>query len=97
MYNVRRSSQFKKDIKLCSKRNWNLPMIAVAMNILQEKGTLPDTYLPHPLHGKYKALNIWECHIEPDWLLLWYITETDDPAFEGEIIFVRTGTHSDIF
>ena len=97
MYNIRRSGQFKKDIKICSKRNCDLSPIVAAMNMLRKTGTLPDEYLPHPLQGKYKALNIWECHIKPDWLLLWYITETDDPAFEGEIIFVRTGTHSDIF
>ncbi|GHT10657.1 addiction module toxin, RelE/StbE family [Bacteroidia bacterium] len=97
MYNIRRSTQFKKDIKLCFKRNYDLSLIAVAINNLKETGTLPDKYLPHPLQGKYKVMNIWECHIESDWLMLWYITGTDNPDFEGEIIFVRTGTHSDIF
>jgi mRNA interferase YafQ len=53
-------------------------------------GTLPKKFLPHKLSGQYK--DNWECHIKPDWLLIWNI---DDQA--NEIWLVRTGTHSDLF
>jgi mRNA interferase YafQ len=57
---------------------------------LAETGTLPKKFLPHKLSGQYK--DNWECHIEPDWLLIWNI---DDQT--NEIWLVRTGTHSDLF
>lgn len=46
-------------------------------------------YRPHKLSGKYE--DFWECHIENDWLLIWYIDNEDN------LILVRTGTHSDLF
>lgn len=88
MYVPKQISQFKKDFKLCIKRNYNMELIEVAIKILCETGTLPPKYLPHPLSGKYKG--DWEAHIEPNWLLIWYIKEKI-------IYFVRTGTHSDLF
>jgi mRNA interferase YafQ len=90
MYIPKQISQFKKDFKLCIKRNYNMELIEVAIKILCETGTLPSKYLPHPLYGKYKG--DWEAHIEPDWLLIWYKDER-----ERMIYFVRTGTHSDLF
>ena len=54
------------------------------------EGILPITYKPHILKGNYKGL--WECHIQPDWLLVWEQKETIKL-----ITLVRTGTHSDLF
>ena len=51
---------------------------------------LAKDYYPHKLSGNRK--NQWECHIEPDWLMIW---EKDD--FELTILFLETGTHSDLF
>ncbi|WP_422121062.1 type II toxin-antitoxin system YafQ family toxin [Palleniella muris] len=51
---------------------------------------MPKEYKPHRLHGQYEGL--WECHIAPDWLLVWDKKET-----ELLLILMRTGTHSDIF
>ena len=57
--------------------------------IINEKPLLPK-HENHPLHGKYKGK--WECHIEPDWLLI-YRTDTAN----NKVVFYRTGTHSDLF
>lgn len=60
------------------------------ITILSENGKLPNKYRPHKLSGKFK--NTWECHIEPDWLLIW---EQNDS--ELTLLMLETGTHSDIF
>lgn len=58
--------------------------------MLERDGFLPEKYHPHMLHGDMKG--IWECHIEPDWLLLWKQNEN-----ELILILTDTGTHSDLF
>jgi mRNA interferase YafQ len=88
MYTAKRTGRFKSDFKLCIKREYNMSLIETAMRILLETGTLPHKYLPHPLKGNY--MGFWECHIEPNWLMIWY-------SNEDEITFVRTGIHSDLF
>jgi mRNA interferase YafQ len=50
---------------------------------------LDQSYKPHPLKGQW--VPSWECHVESDWLLIW---QDENP---GEIIFQRTGTHSELF
>jgi mRNA interferase YafQ len=60
------------------------------VNILSETGTLPIRYKPHKLSGRFKGA--WECHIEPDWLLIWQQNNT-----ELVLLLIDTGTHSDIF
>ncbi|GHT64337.1 addiction module toxin, RelE/StbE family [Bacteroidia bacterium] len=90
MYIPKLIGQFKKDFKLCIKRDYNMELIETAMRILCGTGTLPLKYLPHPLYGKYKGK--WEAHLAPDWLLEWYKDET-----ARIIYFVRTGTHTDLF
>ena len=49
---------------------------------------LESCYREHKLIGSYKSMH--ECHIEPDWLLIYKI-------FQDEINFQRTGTHADLF
>ena len=61
-----------------------------AVSILMENGSLPIQYRPHKLSGKYKGK--WECHIESDWLLVWDQNDT-----ELTLLFIDTGTHSDLF
>ncbi|GAP71225.1 addiction module toxin, RelE/StbE family [Candidatus Symbiothrix dinenymphae] len=96
MYYPKRTGQFKKDYKLCMKRNFDMALIDEAMKTLCATGTLPEVYLPHPLTGNYAGHN--ECHIKPDWLMTWYIESyCENPDFEGTAHFVRTGTHSDLF
>ena len=83
------TGQFKKDYKVIVKRKYDLTKLEMVYKILEETGTLPITkYKTHILKGNYAGN--YEAHIEPDWLLIWIKEKT-------EIIFVRTGTHSDLF
>jgi mRNA interferase YafQ len=82
------TNRFKKDIKLCLNRNYNIALLEVVLLELREKGELPLRYNPHILSGNKDGL--WECHIKSDWLLTWYFDK-------NTIVLVRTGTHSDLF
>lgn len=62
-------------------------MIAV-VELLAEDGALSAAYRPHKLSGEWKG--VWECHIEPDWLLIYDVTP-------NEVLLIRTGTHADLF
>ena len=89
-YSLEYSGQFKKDAKLCKKRNWNLELLENIVTLLIQNGELPPKNKPHILSGNYSGF--WECHIKPDWLLIW---KQDDI---NKIIYLdRTGSHSDLF
>ncbi len=90
MYTVKFVGSFKKDIKRCKKRNYDLPLLRKVISELVKKGNLPREYKPHKLTGNYQ--DRWECHIKPDWLLIW--KQNEDIK---EITLERTGTHSDLF
>lgn len=91
MYELKPTGQFKKDLKLCQKRGYDIRNIAEVLEFLKNDGQVPEKYLPHKLVGrKYKGF--WECHVEPDWLLVYDIQETI-----CLVALVRTGTHSDLF
>lgn len=85
---LRRTNQFKRDVKRQSKRGKNLTLLKNALRLLLEQGSLPDAYRDHPLLGGYHGTR--ECHLEPDWLLIYELTE-------DELILVRTGSHADLF
>jgi len=89
------SGHFKKDYKRCTKRNYDMSLLKQTINLLTETGTLPESYLPHPLKGSLQYM--MEAHIKPDWLIVWYISASPDEKFDGTVNFVRTGTHSDLF
>lgn len=89
-YSISFSNRFKKDLKRCAKRGLDMQKILTAVQILEEIGTLPQHYHPHKLSGNFE--NNWECHIEPDWLMVW---EQNDN--ELTLLFLMTGTHSDLF
>ena len=89
-YIIHYSSNFKKAYKRCKKRGLDMLLLKEVIRILSEEGKLPPTYHAHTLQGKYKDL--WECHIQPDWLLIW---EQNDKEFI--LYFLSTGTHSDLF
>lgn len=90
MYQINFGNRYKKDIKRCKKRRLNFELLKKAVLILEEKGKLPQKYKPHKLKGDYKGH--WECHLKPDWLLIW--KQNDD---EKIIVLYRTGTHADLF
>lgn len=90
MYSIEYTGRFKRSLKLCKKRGLPLELLHKAISLLAENGKLPQTYKPHLLSGKYS--DVWECHIKPDWLLLW---KQDDERLI--LLLADTGTHSDIF
>lgn len=90
MYSIEYSGQFKKSLKLAKKRGLPLESLYLVISILAEKGGLPQEYRPHLLSGKYSG--IWECHIKPDWLLLW--KQNDEELI---LLLLNTGSHSDLF
>lgn len=67
-----------------------MSLVYEAMSLLAESGTLPEQYHSHRLSGNRSVQ--WECHIQPDWLMVW---EQNDK--ELTLLFLQTGTHSDLF
>ena len=90
MYSVIYTGQFKKSLKKCVKRGLDLKIFTDTLDMLQETGMLPQEYKPHKLVGEYAGC--WECHMQPDWLLIWRHNDR-----ELELILVDTGSHSDLF
>ena len=82
------TKRFKKDIDLILKRGKNKEKIKAVAKKLIEEGELEDKHRVHKLSGDYTGR--MECHIEPDWLLIYRVKGE-------EIIFERTGSHSDLF
>ena len=89
-YRISVTNRFKKDIKRCEKRHLPMEKFKEVARLLEENGKLPPTYKPHKLSGNYSGK--WECHIMPDWLLVW--EQNDDELI---LLFTNTGSHSDIF
>ena len=90
LINVRYTKKFNKDRKLIVKRGYDIQKLKDVIELLRERKPLDEKYKDHALSGNYK--NYRECHIEPDWLLIYKI--------ENEIltlVLLRTGTHSDLF
>jgi len=74
------------------KQNRDIAALDDVIEELAVPNPLPEKYLDHPLKGDYKGYR--ECHIEPDWLLIYgYETLTVD---EDQLLLVRTGTHSEL-
>ena len=88
MYNIRTTKQFDKDLKRTQKRNKNLNKLWKVVELLSKNEPLQDKYRKHKLSGFSKET--FECHIEPNWLLIWIIEDS-------ELILVRTGSHADLF
>ena len=89
-YTVKYSTLFKKSYRKCIKRGCDSELFRKAITILADTGTLPKEYRHHPLKGKYKGC--MECHLTPDWLLVWKQNDK-----ELVLILADTGTHQDIF
>lgn len=90
MYNIIFTNKFKKDYKLLLRRGYNEVLIKRVISVLVNKQMLPLKYKPHKLIGDYA--DCWECHLNPDWLLIWQINEETN-----SLVLIRTGTHSDLF
>ena len=90
MYSINYSKRFEKDLKRCKKRGLNIQLIKDAITILAASGTRPQQYRPHKLVSQKQET--WECHIQPDWLMTWQQNDN-----ELTLLFLQTGTHSDLF
>lgn len=88
MLNLSASTTYKKDLKLCKKRGYNLALLNAAINTLLIPAPLPQKNKDHPLSGNHAKER--ECHIAPDWLLIYRVSDS-------ELYLVRTGTHADLF
>ena len=88
MRSLVRGAQFRRDVKLAERRGKDMSKLREVILLLAEGKPLPPRYKDHPLSGEWKHYR--DCHIEPDWLLIYKI-EGDD------LYLVRTGTHSDLF
>ena len=90
MLEVYATSRFKKDLKIMLKRGVKAALLWNVVSLLRVQSSLPDKYHDHALAGDYAGFR--ECHILPDWLLVYRIEE-------GQLILTlaRTGTHSDLF
>jgi mRNA interferase YafQ len=85
------TKQFRKDIKKMElSGRHSMEKLKTAMQILVDEEMLSKVYRDHRLSGYFKDRR--ECHIEPDWLLVYKINKK-----EKEIIFERTGSHADLF
>lgn len=89
-YRISYTNRFKKDVKRCFKRGLKMEKLQAVIDILSSEGSLPASYKPHPLSGNHA--NQWECHLTPDWLMIW---EQNDK--ELSLLFLQTGSHSDLF
>lgn len=90
-YTIETTHRFEKSLKKCVKRGLNIARFKDVLNLLAETGTLPPKYRPHKLTGRPYP-GAWECHIEPDWLLVWLQDDT-----KLTLLLLDTGSHSDLF
>lgn len=86
------SSQFKRDFKLAVKRGCDPKRLEEVVELLQAEKPLPRSYRDHELTNSRNYKDMRECHIEPDWLLVYKI-------YRNTLILklIRTGSHSDLF
>lgn len=88
MLNLSVSTAYKKDLKLCKKRGYDLSLLNAVINTLLIPAPLPPKNRDHSLTGNYAGKR--ECHILPDWLLIYQVNG-------NELYLIRTGTHADLF
>ena len=89
MRTIRKTTQFKKDFKRYSKDRNKVEALFAIVEKLANGEVIPAEYSPHPLKGRWK--NHMECHVQDDYLLIWYDKEKD------VIKLVRLGSHSELF
>ena len=89
MKNIRYTSQYKKDLKRFLNQPKKLQELQKVIDKLKNEQPLDEKYRMHSLKGDY--IGCWECHIEGDFLLIWFDEENDTLAL------FRLGSHSELF
>lgn len=90
MYTVKFTAAYKKSYKLMKKRGLDLNLLDKVVDELRQGNPLDEKYKDHLLKGEYAGFH--ECHIKPDWLLIYLI---EDNILT--LTLVNTGSHSDLF
>lgn len=90
MLTIKYQTTFKRDYKRIVKRGYDVRLLEKVISLLAEQKPLPGKYRDHNLSGNYTGCR--ECHIIPDWLLIYEIKED-----ELLLYLTRTGSHSDLF
>lgn len=88
MRRLKTTKRFERDLKRAKKRGKQLDKLWSVVECLLNNEPLDARHRAHLLSGEWQSFR--ECHIEPDWLLIW--REAED-----QLVLVRTGTHSDLF
>ena len=91
MRELKRTSEFKRNVKLMVKRGKSLQKLQDALVLLVNDSDLPEAYKDHPLIGNYVGFR--DCHIEPDWILIYKKIDEPVPVLHLE----ATGSHADLF
>jgi mRNA interferase YafQ len=86
------STQFRRDVKRAEKRGKDMGKLKTLLALLIAGDQLPERYKDHPL--KMNWVGYRDAHIEPDWVLIYALIESDDGAI---VRFERTGAHTDLF
>jgi len=89
IYEVKETSQFKKDYRLAKRRGQNIQLLKDIIIQLANDQPLPEKNRDHALAGDWKGFR--ECHVTPDWLLV-YKKENDVLV----LTLTRVGSHSDL-
>ena len=91
-YKVKYTSNYKKNIKKIIKQGKDIEKLLDVIDVLACGSRLDKKYLKHRLNDNKKYKNCYECHIEPDWLLIYQYSN-----LELILVLVDTGSHSDLF
>ena len=90
MLDIFYTNKFKKDYKLIKKRGCNLEKLKDVVELLYNGHSLPEKNQDHPLINSKEYKDVRECHISPDWLLIYRVQN-------NTLQLLRTGSHSDLF
>ena len=90
MLTIKYQTAFKKDYKRIQKRGFDLSLLEDVITKLAEQKQLEPVRQDHALSGNWRGFR--ECHITPDWLLIYQVREND-----LLLVLTRTGTHADLF
>ena len=89
---IKRTTQFKKDYKKAIKNGCKEADFRTVLSYLVKQKPLPEKYKDHALQNSKEYKNVRECHIYPDWLLVYRINNT-----EVILELIRTGSHNELF
>lgn len=91
MYKINFTGKYKKDLKRIDYKKYSITDLEKVVQLLStNEAPLPAEYKDHSLKGKYKGCR--ECHIKPDWLLVYKKNKN-----ELILLLLRTGSHSELF